>query len=77
VYFAERGIALLWLFFRLNCSVSGFVHLWHWVRGTSIGYNEPGRVGILAVRVVIVWALSIVASARLIETTLFMGKLLM
>jgi len=27
VYFAARGIALLWLFFHLNCSVSGFVHL--------------------------------------------------
>ena len=44
---------------------------------TSIGYNEPGRVGIPTVRVVVVWALSIVASARLIETTLIMGKLLM
>jgi len=27
VYFAARGKALLWLFFHLNCSVSGFVHL--------------------------------------------------
>jgi len=27
VYFAARGIALLWSFFHLNCSVSGFVHL--------------------------------------------------
>jgi len=25
VYFAARGIALLWLFFRLLCNVSGFV----------------------------------------------------
>jgi len=24
VYFAPRGIALLWLFFHLNCSVSAF-----------------------------------------------------
>ena len=64
VYFPARGLALLWSFFHLNCS-------------TSIGYNEPGRVGIPAVRVVIVWVLSIVVSARLLETTLFMGKLLM
>ena len=27
VHFAARGIALLWSFFHLNCSVSGFVHL--------------------------------------------------
>ena len=27
VYFAARGIALLWLFFHLNYSVSGFAHL--------------------------------------------------
>jgi len=76
VHFAARGIALLWSFFHLNCSVSGFVHLWHWFRGTSIGYNEPGQVEIPAVRVFVVWALNVV-SARLIETTLFMGKLLM
>jgi len=38
-------------------------------------YNESGRVGISAVRVVIVWALSIVVSSGLIEITLFMGKL--
>ena len=45
--------------------------------GTSIEYNEQGRVGIPAVRVVAVSDLSIVVSARLIETTLFMDKLLM
>jgi len=27
VYFVARYIALLWLFFHLNCSVSRFVHL--------------------------------------------------
>jgi len=32
---------------------------------------------LLTVQVVVVWVLSIVVSARLIETTLFMGKLLM
>jgi len=35
---------------------------------------EPGRVGIPAVRVVVVWTLSIVVSARLTEMTLFYGK---
>jgi len=38
---------------------------------------EPGRVGNLAVRVVVVWALSIAVSAWLIETIFFMDKLLM
>jgi len=47
------------------------------VPGTSIVYNEPGRVGILAVRVVVVWNLSIVVLAQLIEMTPFKGKLLM
>jgi len=32
-------------------------------------------VGIPAVRVVVVWALSIVVSVRLIETILFVGKI--
>jgi len=78
VYFAARGIALLWSFFNLKCSASGFVHLLHWAPGTSIrNSNEPGRVGIPAVGVIVVWDLSIVVSARLTETTLFMGKLLM
>jgi len=27
VYCAARGIALLWTFFYLNCSVPAFVHL--------------------------------------------------
>ena len=27
VYFAARGIALLWQIFHLNCSASGFVHV--------------------------------------------------
>jgi len=27
VYFAARGIALLWSFFHFDCSVSGLVHL--------------------------------------------------
>jgi len=47
------------------------------VRGTSIWYDEPSPKGIPAVRVVVVWALSIVVSAWLMETTLFIGKLLM
>ena len=38
---------------------------------------EPGRVGNLAVRVVVVWALSIAVSAWLTETIFFMDKLLM
>jgi len=29
-----------------------------WVRGTSCWYDEPGQVGIPALRVVVVWALS-------------------
>jgi len=44
---------------------------------SSIGDNELGRAGIPAVRVVVVWALCTVVSSRLIETTLFIGKLLM
>ena len=40
--------------------------------GTSSSYVEPGRVGISAMRVVVIWALSIVVSSQLIETTLFM-----
>ena len=32
VNFASSGIALLWLFFHLNCSVSGFAQLSHRVR---------------------------------------------
>jgi len=42
-----------------------------------VWYDQPGGVRIPDVQVVIVWALSIVVSALLIETTLFMGKLLM
>ena len=72
VYFAASGIALLWLFFHLNCSVVyPALSIYNtWARGTSNRYDEPGRVGILAVRAVVFWALSIVVSARLIETTL-------
>ena len=36
---AARGIALLWSFFHLNCSASGFVHLQHWVPGNRAYYG--------------------------------------
>jgi len=39
-------------------------------RGTSSWYDEPGREGIPAVRVVVVWALRTVVSVRLTETIL-------
>jgi len=38
VYFAARGIALLWLFFHLNCSVSGHGRRKDFFQGEAIGH---------------------------------------
>ena len=51
----------------------------HWVRDTSAGgwYDEPGRVGIPAMQVVIGEALSMIVLVLLIEMTIFMRVLFM
>jgi len=66
------GYSSIWTVVYPACP---FITLSSWL--CSNWYDQPGQVGLPAVQVVDVWALGIVVSAWLIETTLFMGKLLM
>ena len=75
VYFSARGklycgCFFIWTIVYPACPLITPI-LYH---GTSCWYVEPGQVVIPVVQVVVVWALSIVVTSRLIETTLFMRK---